>query len=109
MKNRMDLYELFRQIRRRPAMYLGTCSILRLRDFLSGCHYMMMRFEIQDDTKPDFQGFHDWVAQKFGWRESTAGWANIILAETDNDEAKALDRFWELVEEYQASASEQPH
>ena len=43
------------------------------------------------------------VAKRFGWYESTAGWCHIIVQECGGDECKALDRFFELVEEYRQS------
>jgi hypothetical protein len=49
---------------------------------------------------PDFHGLHDWVAKRFGWDESTTGWCNIILKESGADDAKALDMFFERVDEY---------
>jgi hypothetical protein len=50
--------------------------------------------------QPDFGGFHDWVAARFGWRESTAGWCNIIRQECGGDDRKALESIFELIDEY---------
>ena len=49
----------------------------------------------------NFGGFHDWVAERFGWHESTARWCNIIVEELGGNLGEAPDRFVELVEEYQ--------
>jgi hypothetical protein len=45
--------------------------------------------------RPDFGRFHDWVAERFGWHESTAGWCNIIVEECGGNHGEALDRFFE--------------
>ena len=99
-----DVYETIALIRPRPAMYIGSNSLVRLRAFLDGCFYMADEFGIECCERPDFGGLHDWVARRFGWYESTAGWCNIIVQECSGDEGKALDRFFELVEEYRRSA-----
>src|SRR5437764_1496231 len=99
-----NVYETIALIRQRPALYLGECSLVRLRAFLDGCLFVVQEFGIEDDTQPAFGGFHDWVARRFGWRESTAGWCNIILQQCGGDDRKALDLFFDLVEEYRRSA-----
>jgi hypothetical protein len=101
---RFDVYATLARVRPRPAMYIGSHSLTRLRAFLDGCFYMAHEYAIECCEQPDFGGLHDWVAKRFGWYESTAGWCNIIVQECGGDEGKALDRFFELVEEYRQSA-----
>lgn len=43
--------------------------------------------------------FDDWVAYRCHFRESTAGWCNMIVATTESEE-EAFDRFFELLEEH---------
>ena len=95
-----NVYDTIALIRTRPGMYLGDHSLVRLRAFLDGCFYMAERFDLGRGDGPDFGGLHDWVAKKYGWFESTAGWCDIILQECSGDESKALDQFFNLVEEY---------
>jgi len=102
---RFDVYETIAQIRPRPALYIGFHSLVLLRAFLDGCFHMAGEHGIERCERPDFSGLHDWVAERFGWSESTAGWCNIIVQECGGDEARALDRFFELVEEYRRSAA----
>jgi hypothetical protein len=52
---------------------------------------MAPEFAIGYDSKPDFGGFHDWVSRRFGWRESTPGWSNLILQEGSGDDRETLD------------------
>ena len=101
---RFDVYEFIALIRPRPAMWLGSHSLVKLRSFLDGCFYMAEEHGIECCGRPDFGGLHDWVAMRFGWYESTAGWCNIIVKECGGDEGKALDRFFELIEEYRQCA-----
>jgi hypothetical protein len=100
---RFDVYETLALIRPRPAIYLGRCSLQALRSFLDGCFHMALEHGIECSGQPDFSGLHDWVARRFGWSASTAGWCNIIIQECGGDDGKALERFFELVEEYRRS------
>ena len=43
--------------------------------------------------------FHDWVAYRTHYRESTSGWCNMIVSTTESEE-EAFDRFFELLEEH---------
>lgn len=103
MPGRFDVYDMIALIRPRPAMYIGDHSLFCLRSFLDGCFFLAEEHGIRTDESPSFGGFHDWVAERFGWYESTAGWCNIIVAECDGDPGRALDRFFELIEEYRQS------
>ena len=100
MKRRFDVYELLAKVRLRPAMYIGTHSLVRLRAFVDGCFFMAREHELETSEQPKFDDFHDWTAKRFGWSESTAGWCEIIVQECGGDEGSALDRFFELIDEY---------
>ncbi len=100
MSRRFDVYELIALIRPRPAMYIGDHSLACLRSFLDGCFFLAEEYGIEISEHPSFGGFCDWVAEHFGWYESTAGWCNIIVEECGADQSKALDRFFEVIEEY---------
>jgi phosphoribosylanthranilate isomerase len=97
-----NIYDLLNYIHPRPALYLGSKSILRLRSFLDGFGHA---FDVQG-TKFDWKkfysedNFHDYVAKYFGWYESTAGWENIILKQCENVEERAVDVFFALLEEF---------
>jgi hypothetical protein len=97
-----SVYDLLELIRQRPAMYIGCKSILQLRAFLCGYQFAAETHDIPDQSEPEFGKFHDWVARKFGWYESTAGWANIILQETGNDEEASVDHFYTLIDQFRS-------
>lgn len=92
---------LIEAIRRRPEMYIGRKSITAFYHFLGGFQMACGLHRIEDDRlglkiPPDF---HDWVAYRTHFRESTSGWCNMILATTKSEE-EAFDRFFELLEEH---------
>lgn len=91
-----------------------------IRTFLSGYELALHNNEIAWDG-PEMIVFHDWVARKLKFGESTAGWANMILAVTIGLDPKttnwmvfdanysaitpeqhleSIERFYELLEEY---------
>jgi hypothetical protein len=89
-------------------MYIGSKSILRLKSFLDGYSFAAMDFDIEERGQPEFGAFHDWVARKFGWYESTLGWPNIILQETGHDESAAVDHFYQLLDEFRSEVAGRP-
>lgn len=94
-----DLYTLIKKIKKAPSMYLGRDSIICLQAFLSG--YSVAKYELgEQPTKQekDFREFPEWIRKKFNVQTSQS-WANIILFYSE-DESKALDRFFALLDEF---------
>ncbi|NJR52597.1 MAG: hypothetical protein HC780_26525 [Leptolyngbyaceae cyanobacterium CSU_1_3] len=94
-----DFYELLRKIQQRPAMYLGKRSLGHLHAFLEG--YLLARREAKmplTKGEEDFEFFQEWIEQRFG-QPNTQSWSHIILFYSE-DEADALNRFFELLEEF---------
>lgn len=94
-----DLYGLIQKIKKAPSMYLGRSSIICLQAFLSG--YSVAKYELGEEaTEPerDFMEFPEWIRQRFNVQTSQS-WANIILFYAE-DERKALDKFFDLFEEF---------
>jgi hypothetical protein len=52
--------------------------------------------------QPEFHGFHDWIAGRLGYAESTSGWYKMIRGRCAS-EREAFDRFYELLDEFRAS------
>ena len=74
------IYELIERISVRTAMYTGECKLSNVRSFLDGYTFSIQGQADNVGFLSDFPGFHDWVAKKYGFYESTAGWQNMILA-----------------------------
>lgn len=78
-----SIYNTIDLIRKRPGMYIGDPSPKQLFVFLTGYGMAMDDAGITDISHPPFfREFHDWVARKLGFHESTAGWPNMIMAVT---------------------------
>ncbi len=95
-----DIYdEILKGIKKRPGMFLGTSSITKLDMLLRG--YSLGRKEVGvPPTEPEreFSDFQLWVQEKYGIKTGQS-WSKIILFYSI-DEHEALQRFFELYEEY---------
>jgi len=104
-----NIYDLLFLMELRPAMYLGKKSITLLRTYLDGFFAALQVSKSDFDCK-NFQsvdkllylgGFQRWTSKRFFDNEETAmSWNRSILNEADNDEEKALDLFFTLLEEF---------
>lgn len=95
----IDLYDLIRNIQKRPAMYLGQTSITNFQSFLAG--YFFARHQLgepETEQEKHFVNFEPWIQQKFKITSSQS-WDKIILF-FSQDEHQALERFFELFDEF---------
>ncbi|MCW5316268.1 hypothetical protein GTQ43_21350 [Nostoc sp. KVJ3] len=95
-----DIYdEILKGIKKRPGMFLGTSSITKLDMLLRG--YSLARREggiPPTEPEREFEGFQSWIQEKYGIN-SGQSWSKIILFYSV-DEYEALQKFFELFEEY---------
>lgn len=112
----LDCYSVLKMIEPRPAMWTGDWSLKSICTYVSGYSHALRDLGcVTVDQDP----FFDWIANKLGYYESTAGWANMILAVSmgfdseeidwneflvldisDSDHKKSLRLFYVLLEEY---------
>jgi len=91
---------LLNSIRKRPPMYLGTLSLTRFGAFVQGYRHALFCHSIKSDHSLDIpREIHDWVAYRLHFYESTRSYVQMILERT-GDEASALQRFFQLLDEY---------
>lgn len=97
-----DIYELLEAIEELPALFLGSKSLTLLRAFLDGFQYGSPSIS---DTPYGFIDFHEWVALRLKYGESTSGYVNMILESEAGDEEKSVDRFFQLWHEFRVRKS----
>ncbi len=95
-----DIYDVLFHIEIMPN-YLGKKSLswlaLYLMGFQEGVFYSQGTF----DTKQILQKeFNDYIARKLKIKDSKNGWLKNILHKTNDDEEKAFDLFFALLEEF---------
>jgi hypothetical protein len=107
-----------KQIEPRPAMWTGEATLKSIHNYISGYYHALQDNKIVQKSATD-EPFFDWVANKLGYYESTAGWANMILAYsmgfkpenisweevfatpvTNEQNLKSIKFFYELVEQF---------
>lgn len=111
-------YKLLKQLEHRPALWTGQYTLKGLHTYLAGYEHAVRDNNLRRQEDEDVEPFFDWIANKLGFYESTAGWANMILAVTIGLDPKHLDwnnydskvtreqhdlsfkKFYELLEEY---------
>lgn len=77
-----ECYPLLKKMEPRPVMWTGELTLKSMKTFLDGYAYALIEHALMDQNKLTEPSFHDWVANRLGFRESTAGWHNMILAHT---------------------------
>ena len=99
----MDNFDnLLQKIQKRPAMYLGQKSIFSLQAFLDGYYFARRELKIElTEEESEFQEFLQWIRQKFNV-ETGQLWASIVHFHSA-DESKAVERFFNLFEEFKVS------
>lgn len=91
-----SIYEAIKRMKKRPGMYLGKKSILRLHMFLEG--YISSQYDLDKNYNTSFLGFSDFVGEHYG-ESSNKGWERLILEAVGDDE-KAVDVFYELLDTF---------
>ena len=83
-------------------MYLGKKSIFSLQAFLDGYYFARRELKVElTEQESEFQEFLQWIRQKFNV-ETGQLWASIVLFHSA-DESKAVERFFNLFEEFKVS------
>jgi hypothetical protein len=113
-----DIYELIEKLSTRTAMYTGKHTLSHIRTYLDAYSHAMCDVDCNDIGKPEFSGFHKWIAQKYDFQRFTAGYPEILLAValdispddvqwetydekvTDEAHKKSVSMFFDLVGEY---------
>lgn len=73
-------------------MWTGVTTLQSIHNYVSGYYHALMDNNIVQSTETE-RDFFDWVAEKLGYFESTAGWVNMILAFCAGFEPKNIS--WE--------------
>lgn len=114
----LECYSLLKKIEEKPQMYIGGNRLQDICIFITGYYYALIDYKII--TKPEeIDSFFDWIAQKLGFSESTAGWVNMIVAVsvglspkdinwnefislqiTNEQHQKSISFFYNLLEEF---------
>jgi len=97
--SQMPLSKKFEEVLEKPGLYVGSCSIVKIKAFMDG--YKDAKFEEGNKDELDlYNGFGDWVRNRF--RVTTSqGWSDIVQFMSP-DEAYAFQLTKELWSEYKS-------
>ena len=90
---------LIKLLQARPELYIGVPSVTRLSMFLAGYHFAVSRNCNNKSFALPISKFRDWLATYYSVK-SMIGWDDILLTQTNGNEALALNLFWEKWDEY---------
>ncbi len=97
----INIYEVLMPIMLRPQMYFGKKSVWDLSNFLLGFEYAIDFSNSDFNTGFFFSEFETWALQKLiGKDESPYRLIGVIQQKCNNDEEKAFDLFFALLEEF---------
>jgi phosphoribosylanthranilate isomerase len=94
-----NIYDLLLFIENRPSPFLGEKSLIGLSFFLLG-YGTAMRQHGKNFDYQNFLDFEHWIAQKYNEKFALGLWHKWILHQSNNDEEKAFDLFFALLEEF---------
>ncbi len=94
-----SIYDLLAAIRKGPGLHIAEPSINRLHAFLVGYEFGIGRCRHVLKDSVEFHKFHDRVARRLAFGESTSGWCNMIREKSEN-EKEAFDKFFVLLDEF---------
>lgn len=96
-----NLFVLLSAIHQKPVMYVGKKSLTSLFAFFCGFDLAdklgEKKFNSREILSDEFSYF---VQHKFKQGRSAMGWCSRILEKVDNDEERAVDLFFALLEEF---------
>jgi len=99
-----DLYDLIRNIRKRPAMYLGQPTLSNLRTFLAGYTFARRQQGIPATAQEQtFAEFPLWLQKEFSTSDPKY-WDQVVLAICPNDQ-EPFDLFFQLFEQFLNTAA----
>lgn len=105
----MKTFELIERLRQRYALYIGEKSITRLYAFLIGYAAAEHDYGLTENVEPrnsllplNWWFMHEFAKIKCGEEESTSGWCEMILCYCNGDESAALDKFFEIFDEFKS-------
>jgi hypothetical protein len=95
---------MFEEILKKPALYVGNCSVSKIKTFMDGYIYAKWEEGKNSETDP-YKEFGEWVRNRFQIKTSH-GWADIVQFMSPDD-AYAFEMTKKLWEEYKSQLHNQ--
>ncbi|MCE8615316.1 hypothetical protein K0E65_12450 [Bacteroides fragilis] len=103
----MNVIELIRGMKDRPAMHIGRHSIFFMKAYIDGWYFRNIDEDVQMEILNDFSL---WIDDSFfNSSERTCSWCEFLYWMSANDESKALDKFFILFEQFLTEKADKNH
>lgn len=101
-RNHMDIYELLKEIEKRPSLFLSTPSIFRLSAYLHGYFTAYSNYGIISQDREIFSEFTEWISSKYSKLKiaDIYRWEQVIFIVSCGDEYEALKDFFKFFQIY---------
>jgi hypothetical protein len=95
-----DLFELLKQIKASPGLYLGRPAVTDLFIFLNGYEFArsQLKIELTAQEEQFYDEFQPWLQRKLGVTSVTS-WAKLIMLSC-HDEKAGFERFFQLLDQF---------
>lgn len=94
-----NIKEAIPDLKKRPEIFFKEISVYGLLEFLNAFHLALRMHDLEKEGLFDkYLSFHDWIALRTHYYESTSGWANMLTERYGPD--LSLQKFWEHYDEY---------
>jgi hypothetical protein len=98
------IHQLLLDIKKRPTLYLSRYSIFDMQSFYHGYYAAKRELNLHQTTEViEFEDFLEWIRSVYKIKTNQS-WAMLILFHSI-DEKDALDRFFQLFEEFMKTKS----
>ena len=95
--------------RKRVGMFTGELTLKSVFLYLNTYRWALLNHGIKDIDEPDFHKFHEFIKDKFGFFESTAGWKNMIVAISLGFNGNMLTWSWEMLLKRELEMTQEEH
>ena len=96
-----NIYDVLFHIQLMPEIYIGGKSLTSLATYLSGFQMALIIGEGRFDNKHFFQDeFYNFISGKLNYDVSEKHWLKKVLEKSNNNEERAFDLFFALLEEF---------
>lgn len=110
-------YKVLKQIEHKTEIWTGDFTLKSIYTYINGYSHALRDYNLIE-SNANFPTFNNWIANRLGFYESTAGWVNMILAITiglnpksiewlnfdekvsQNTHKKSVIKFYQLLEEF---------
>ena len=103
----LDVRELLKKVKARPAVFLGNENISKFAAFIDGMNMYRLFFDKDSERVFIPDGFNEYVAERYGICQTPLNSFGLVQKD-EPDESAALFKWFDLLDEYLTSLGYEP-